>query len=203
MASKSYGWDVRNIAKISPKMVKKRAIFRLQKKIPKPTPLPHMRLWFQYYAIFEGSKLLRYIRVFYVISELSSELSDLVAGNFKFLFQKTYWIANCFNIHLGGFILNKMFAKTTFFPKKSVQDSFFVVEILIEVKKFRQKSEVLKDLGFSPFLGFFRGPWRIPIFLQKSVLDGLLFVVEFLFIHGNYKTSIKIKNWKIIETFDF
>ena len=46
MASKSYGWDVRNIAKISPKMVKKRAIFRLQKKIPKPTPLPHMRLWF-------------------------------------------------------------------------------------------------------------------------------------------------------------
>ena len=45
MASKSYGWDVRNIAKISPEMVKKRAIFRLQKKIPKPTPLPHMRLW--------------------------------------------------------------------------------------------------------------------------------------------------------------
>ena len=32
MASKSYGWDVRNIAKISPKMVKKRAIFRLQKE---------------------------------------------------------------------------------------------------------------------------------------------------------------------------
>ena len=103
MASKSYGWDVRNIAKISPKMAKKqpffdffrlsqklsirfernflqifytilesymcngikivwlgcekhsqnypkngqkRAIFRLQKKRPKPTPLPHMRLWF-------------------------------------------------------------------------------------------------------------------------------------------------------------
>ena len=29
MASKSYGWDVRNIAKISPKMAKKTAIFRL------------------------------------------------------------------------------------------------------------------------------------------------------------------------------
>ena len=28
-ASKSYGWDVRNIAKISPKMAKKTAIFRL------------------------------------------------------------------------------------------------------------------------------------------------------------------------------
>ena len=103
MTSKSYGWDMRNIAKISPKMAKKqpffdffrfsqklsirfernflqifytilesymcngikivwlgcekhsqnypkngqkRAIFRLQKKRPKPTPLPHMRLWF-------------------------------------------------------------------------------------------------------------------------------------------------------------
>ena len=52
MASKSYGWNVRNIAKISPKMVKKRAIFRLQKKIPKPTPLPHMRLWLR--LIFEN-----------------------------------------------------------------------------------------------------------------------------------------------------
>ena len=52
MASKSYGWDVRNIAKISPKMVKKRAIFRLQKKIPKPTPLPHMRLWFMLFQQF-------------------------------------------------------------------------------------------------------------------------------------------------------
>ena len=45
MASKSYGWDVRNIAKISPKMVKKGPFFDFRKK-PKPTPLPHMRLWF-------------------------------------------------------------------------------------------------------------------------------------------------------------
>ena len=29
MASKSFEWDVRNIAKISPKMAKKTAIFRL------------------------------------------------------------------------------------------------------------------------------------------------------------------------------
>ena len=32
MASKSYGWDVRNIAKISPKMVKKRPFFDFRKK---------------------------------------------------------------------------------------------------------------------------------------------------------------------------
>ena len=62
MASKSYGWDVRNIAKISPKMAKKTVIFRFFDfltncsydsnesesggKRLKPTPLPHMRLWF-------------------------------------------------------------------------------------------------------------------------------------------------------------
>ena len=57
MATKSYGWDVRNIAKISPKMVKKRAIFRLQKKIPKPTPLPHMRLWFSYLTFLQNSQV--------------------------------------------------------------------------------------------------------------------------------------------------
>ena len=43
MASKSYGWDVRNIAKISPKMVKKGPFFDFRRK---KTPLPHMRLWF-------------------------------------------------------------------------------------------------------------------------------------------------------------
>ena len=32
MASKSYGWDVRNIAKISPKMVKKGPFFDFRKK---------------------------------------------------------------------------------------------------------------------------------------------------------------------------
>ena len=57
----SYGWDVRNIAKFSPKMAKK-LIFRffrfshklfirferkrVRRKKLKPTPLPHMRLWF-------------------------------------------------------------------------------------------------------------------------------------------------------------
>ena len=46
MASKSYGWDVRNIAKINPKMVKKGPFFDFRKK-PKPTPLPHMRLWYK------------------------------------------------------------------------------------------------------------------------------------------------------------
>ena len=46
MASKSYGWDVRNIAKISPKMVKKGHFSTSEGKRPKPTPLPHMRLWF-------------------------------------------------------------------------------------------------------------------------------------------------------------
>ena len=45
MASKSYGWDVRNIAKIGPKMVKKGHFSTSEGKRPKPTPLPHMRLW--------------------------------------------------------------------------------------------------------------------------------------------------------------
>ena len=66
----SYGWDVRNIAKVSPKMAKKTVIFQFSQKLsrrfkqnsvilytivwsywsesegkrPKPTPLPHMRL---------------------------------------------------------------------------------------------------------------------------------------------------------------
>ena len=43
MASKSYGWDVRNIAKTSPK---KGQFSTSEGKRPKPTPLPHMRLWF-------------------------------------------------------------------------------------------------------------------------------------------------------------
>ena len=109
MASKSYGWDVRNIAKISPKMAKKQPFFdffRFSQKLsirfernflqlfytilesymcndikivwlgcekqpklaqkwskkghfstsegkrPKPTPLPHMRLWFYLWLIY-------------------------------------------------------------------------------------------------------------------------------------------------------
>ena len=64
-ASKPYGWDVRNIAKISPKMAKKQSLFDFffdfltncsydsnesesEGKRLKPTPLPHMRLWFKY-----------------------------------------------------------------------------------------------------------------------------------------------------------
>ena len=58
----SYGWDVRNIAKFSPKMAKKQSFFDFfdfltncsydssesesEGKRLKPTPLPHMRLWF-------------------------------------------------------------------------------------------------------------------------------------------------------------
>ena len=55
----SYGWDVRNIAKFSPKMAKKQSIFGFltncsydsnesesEEKRLKSTPLPHMRLWF-------------------------------------------------------------------------------------------------------------------------------------------------------------
>ena len=34
MASKSYGWDVRNIAKISPKMAKKQSFFDFLKNCP-------------------------------------------------------------------------------------------------------------------------------------------------------------------------
>ena len=61
MASKSYGWDVRNIAKISPKMAKKQSFFDFfdflttcsydsnesesEGKRLRPTPLPHMWLW--------------------------------------------------------------------------------------------------------------------------------------------------------------
>ena len=49
MASKLYGWDVRNIAKISPKMAKKQPYDSNESKSEgnrlKPTPLPHMRLW--------------------------------------------------------------------------------------------------------------------------------------------------------------
>ena len=58
MASKSYGWDLRNIAKFSPKMAKKQSFFDFltncsydsnesesEGKRLKPTPLPHMRLW--------------------------------------------------------------------------------------------------------------------------------------------------------------
>ena len=69
MASKSYGWYVRNIAKSSPKMAKK-VIFRFffsifsncsydsnesesEGKRPKPTPLPHMRLSFFFSRPFQ------------------------------------------------------------------------------------------------------------------------------------------------------
>ena len=61
MASKSYSWDVRNVAKISPKMAKKHSFFDFfdfltncsydsnesesEGKRHKPTPLLHMRLW--------------------------------------------------------------------------------------------------------------------------------------------------------------
>ena len=61
-ASKSYGWHMRNIAKFSPKMAKKTSFFDFfdfltncsydsnksesEGKRLKPTPLPHMRLWF-------------------------------------------------------------------------------------------------------------------------------------------------------------
>ena len=60
----SYGLHVRNIAKFSPKMAKKQSFFDFfdyltncsydsnesesEGKRLKPTPLPHMRLWFQY-----------------------------------------------------------------------------------------------------------------------------------------------------------
>ena len=56
----SYGWDVRNKAKFSPKMAKKQSFFDFltncsydsnesesEGKRLKPTPLPHMRLWFR------------------------------------------------------------------------------------------------------------------------------------------------------------
>ena len=45
MASRSHGWDARNIAKTSPKSVKKGHFWTPEGKRPKPTPLPHMRLW--------------------------------------------------------------------------------------------------------------------------------------------------------------
>ena len=72
MESKSYDWDVRNLAKIGSKMTKRqpnvfyshstpylspicaltsksyeRDSSELEEKRPKPTPLPHMRLWFK------------------------------------------------------------------------------------------------------------------------------------------------------------
>ena len=62
-ASKSYGWDVRNIAKINPKMAKKLSFFDFfdfltncsydsnesesEGKKLKPIPLPHMQLWLE------------------------------------------------------------------------------------------------------------------------------------------------------------
>ena len=62
----SYGWDVRNIAKFSPKMAKKQSFFDFfdfltnssydsneresEGKRLKPTPLPHMRLWFMVHS---------------------------------------------------------------------------------------------------------------------------------------------------------
>ena len=50
-ASKSYDWNVRNIAKISPEMAKKQPLFashssESEGKRHKPTLLPHMWLWF-------------------------------------------------------------------------------------------------------------------------------------------------------------
>ena len=59
----SYGWDVRNIAKFSPKMAKNQSFFDFltncsydsnesesEGKRLKPTPLPHMRLWLIMYS---------------------------------------------------------------------------------------------------------------------------------------------------------
>ena len=61
----SYGWDVRNIAKFSPKMAKKQSFFdffdfltncsydsnesKSEGNRLKPTPLPHMRLCFSFF----------------------------------------------------------------------------------------------------------------------------------------------------------
>ena len=75
-ASKWYGWDLRNIAKISTKMAKKQPFFDFffdfltncsndsnesesEGKRLKPTPLPHMRLWFSFFlgAMCENSDL--------------------------------------------------------------------------------------------------------------------------------------------------
>ena len=60
----SYGWDAQKTAKFSPKMAKKKSFFDFfdfltncsydsnesesEGKRPKQTPLPHMRLWFEY-----------------------------------------------------------------------------------------------------------------------------------------------------------
>ena len=55
MASKSYGWEVRNIVKINPKMVKKGHFSTSEGKRAKPTPLPHMRLWFVFGDFFQIS----------------------------------------------------------------------------------------------------------------------------------------------------
>ena len=73
----SYGWNVGNIAKFSPKMAKKTVIFRFfdfltncsydsnesesEGKRLRPTPLPHMRLWFFFSRPFhENFKFLKH-----------------------------------------------------------------------------------------------------------------------------------------------
>ena len=48
MASKLYGWDVRNIAKISPKMAKKKAIFRLFFDFLKNCPYDSNEIFYSY-----------------------------------------------------------------------------------------------------------------------------------------------------------
>ena len=81
MASKSYGWDVKNIAKISPKMAKKQSFFDFfdfltncsydsnesesEGKRLKPTPLPHMRLWFNYVEETIFMPVAKFLRTLY------------------------------------------------------------------------------------------------------------------------------------------
>ena len=46
---------MKNIAKIGPKIVKNRSFLDIEGKRPTPTPLPHMRLWFQFPIRFASS----------------------------------------------------------------------------------------------------------------------------------------------------
>ena len=109
-ASKSYGWDVRNIAKISPKMVKKGPFFDFRKK-PKPTPLPHMRLWLNIGTIYwvsektwnlsrQTKNVSKYSFIHSTIlrqcSQILQELIFLKLENMKKLFQKESEVTNYF-----------------------------------------------------------------------------------------------------------
>ena len=101
----SYGWDVRNIAKFSPKMAKKQSFFDFfdfltncsydsnesesEGKRLKPTPLPHMRLWLSYQAEIEQSvptlkkQPLKLFRSFLLLNSLlkASDASWFVFGS--------------------------------------------------------------------------------------------------------------------------